>query len=58
MNQVRVVTLPIKERNIINKTSYKGTIVVLVTMVSFNGMHIHLGFQNSGSLEKCETLIF
>jgi phage tail sheath protein FI len=57
MDQVTVVTLPIKKRKIINKTSCKGTIVVLVTMASSNGMHIHLGFQKLGSFEECKTLI-
>jgi len=57
MDQIIAIISPIKERKIIIKTSSKGTSIIFVTMVSFNGMHIHLGFQKLGSLEECQALI-
>jgi len=57
MDQVITTILPTKKRNIIKKTSSKGTIVIPITIVSFSGMHIHLGFQKLGSLKECQTLI-
>ncbi len=57
MDQVVAIISPTKERKIIIKTSSKVIIMIFVTMVSFNGMHIHLGFQKLGSLKECQALI-
>jgi hypothetical protein len=50
MDQIMVDTSLVEERKFTNKKGTISIIVVPITMVSFSGMHIHLGFQKLGSL--------